>query len=78
MFNLQRKASLQNALAQSAAINKSQAVIEFNLDGTIITANQNFLAALGYSLEESRASITACSSTRPSATAANIASSGPA
>ncbi len=52
MFNLQRKASLQNALAQAAAINKSQAVIEFNLDGTIITANQNFLAALGYSLEE--------------------------
>ncbi len=52
MFNLQRKASLQNALAQAAAINKSQAVIEFNLDGTIISANQNFLSALGYSLEE--------------------------
>ena len=34
------------------ALNKSQAVIEFNLDGTIITANQNFLDALGYRLEE--------------------------
>lgn len=34
------------------ALNKSQAVIEFNMDGTIITANQNFLDALGYSLEE--------------------------
>jgi methyl-accepting chemotaxis protein len=34
------------------ALNKSQAVIEFNMDGTIITANRNFLDALGYSLEE--------------------------
>ncbi len=52
MFNFQGKAERQNALAQSAAISKSQAVIEFNLDGTIITANQNFLSTLGYSLEE--------------------------
>jgi methyl-accepting chemotaxis protein len=37
---------------QVAAINRSQAVIEFRLDGTIIRANDNFLAALGYSLEE--------------------------
>jgi methyl-accepting chemotaxis protein len=36
------------------ALNKSQAVIEFNMDGTIISANQNFLDALGYSLEEIR------------------------
>src|SRR5258708_2446034 len=42
----------RNALAQVAAISKSQAVIEFNMDGTIITANQNFLDALGYRLEE--------------------------
>lgn len=34
------------------AISKVQAVIEFNLDGTIITANDNFLKTLGYSLEE--------------------------
>lgn len=34
------------------AIDKSQAVIEFNLDGTIITANQNFLQTTGYTLEE--------------------------
>src|ERR1700760_2836417 len=43
---------MQNALAQTAAIGKSQAVIEFNLDGTIITANENFLGAIGYSLDE--------------------------
>ena len=35
-----------------AAIGKSQAVIEFDLDGTIRTANDNFLKALGYSLKE--------------------------
>ena len=34
------------------AIGKSQAAIEFNLDGTIITANQNFLSCLGYTLDE--------------------------
>jgi methyl-accepting chemotaxis protein len=38
--------------AQVAAIGKSQAVIEFNMDGTVITANDNFLKALGYSLAE--------------------------
>lgn len=52
MFNRRSKLELQNALAQAAAISRSQAVIEFNLDGTIITANDNFLSAMGYSLEE--------------------------
>jgi methyl-accepting chemotaxis protein len=47
---------LKNAdlAGQIEAIGKSQAIIEFNLDGTIITANDNFLAALGYSLGEIR------------------------
>src|SRR5580693_3667396 len=35
-----------------AAIEKSQAMIEFQMDGTIVTANDNFLRALGYTLEE--------------------------
>ena len=42
----------QAALTQVEAISKSQAVIEFNLDGTIVTANENFLKTLGYSLGE--------------------------
>ena len=37
---------------QLSAVHKSNAVIEFNLDGTIITANDNFLKALGYTLDE--------------------------
>ena len=36
------------------AMSKSQAIIEFNLDGTIITANKNFLDTVGYSLDEIR------------------------
>jgi methyl-accepting chemotaxis protein len=39
---------------QVAAISKSQAVVEFDLDGTIRTANDNFLRAMGYSLDEVR------------------------
>jgi methyl-accepting chemotaxis protein len=34
------------------ALDRAQAVIEFDLDGTILTANDNFLKAVGYSLEE--------------------------
>lgn len=37
---------------QVAAINKSQAVIHFELDGTIIEANENFLSVMGYTLDE--------------------------
>ena len=37
---------------QIAAISKSQAVIEFRMDGTVLFANENFLRAMGYSLEE--------------------------
>jgi methyl-accepting chemotaxis protein len=42
----------RDALAQADAISKSQAVIEFNMDGTVISANQNFLDAMGYTLPE--------------------------
>ena len=41
-----------NFAGQLAAIHKSQAVIEFQLDGTILTANENFLKTLGYTLPE--------------------------
>ncbi len=37
---------------QVSAANRSQAVIEFNLDGSVVTANENFLNALGYTLPE--------------------------
>ncbi len=37
---------------QVAAAGRSQAVIEFDTQGNILTANQNFLSALGYELNE--------------------------
>jgi methyl-accepting chemotaxis protein len=37
---------------QLSAISKSQAVIEFNLAGEVLTANENFCATLGYHLDE--------------------------
>ncbi len=37
---------------QIEAINKAQAVIHFEMDGTIIDANENFLSTLGYTLDE--------------------------
>lgn len=37
---------------QAAAISRSMAVIEFDVDGTVLTANENFLATLGYRLDE--------------------------
>jgi methyl-accepting chemotaxis protein len=45
----QRLADLEGAVA---AIDRSQAMIEFQLDGTIITANKNFLITVGYGLDE--------------------------
>ncbi|REL29435.1 methyl-accepting chemotaxis protein [Thalassotalea euphylliae] len=48
----EQKIAAANFQGQIDAISKSQAVIEFNMDGTIITANDNFLNAMGYSLVE--------------------------
>ncbi|MFT6901478.1 MAG: methyl-accepting chemotaxis protein [Colwellia sp.] len=47
-----KELQFSDMLAQIEAINRVQALIEFNMDGTIITANENFLSTLGYSLEE--------------------------
>lgn len=48
----QQKLATADFSGQIKAIGKSQAVIEFEMDGTIITANENFLSTMGYSLEE--------------------------
>ena len=40
------------ANAKLQAIDRAMAVIEFNLDGSILTANQNFLTRMGYTLAE--------------------------
>lgn len=52
MFGLTRGQRVRNLEAELAAISRSQAIIEFAPDGTILTANDNFLAAMGYTLAE--------------------------
>ncbi|HEY4251488.1 MAG TPA: PAS domain-containing protein [Roseomonas sp.] len=47
-----RKLLAADHAGQIAAINRSQAVIEFRPDGTVLTANTQFLDALGYMLRE--------------------------
>ncbi|WP_425304326.1 methyl-accepting chemotaxis protein [Alteromonas lipolytica] len=48
------EAKLRNAdyAGQLEAIGKSQATIEFTPDGTIVTANENFLNTVGYTIDE--------------------------
>ena len=50
VFQFLKNSSADKSLAE--ALGRSQAVIEFGMDGTILTANDNFLKALGYSLGE--------------------------
>ena len=48
----QQKLAAADAQGQLAAIDKAQAVIEFDLTGRIMHANANFLNGLGYTLAE--------------------------
>ena len=52
MLQWRNNPASMNAIAQAAAISKSQAVIEFDMNGKILSANQNFLDAMGYRLDE--------------------------
>ncbi|MDO8332628.1 MAG: PAS domain-containing methyl-accepting chemotaxis protein [Pseudomonas sp.] len=61
MFNSHLKSELANCQNQLNslsstfdALNRSMAIIEFKPDGTILGANDNFLAATGYQLDELR------------------------
>ncbi len=50
----ERQLELNELRAISSALNRVQAVIEFDLHGIILTANENFLATVGYTLDEVR------------------------
>lgn len=52
IFGVQHRLQQAELRGQIAAIHKAQAVIEFDLGGHVLVANQNFLDTLGYSLEE--------------------------
>jgi methyl-accepting chemotaxis protein len=51
-FGGKSKRRIAELEAEINAVGRSQAIIEFKLDGTIITANENFLRTMGYSLSE--------------------------
>jgi PAS domain S-box-containing protein len=46
------KAQAAELSGMTNAINQAQAVIEFTIDGTVLTANENFLTCMGYTLNE--------------------------
>jgi methyl-accepting chemotaxis protein len=48
----QQKLSTVDFEGQIAAINKAQAVIEFDMSGNILHANENFLSTLGYRADQ--------------------------
>jgi methyl-accepting chemotaxis protein len=49
-----RHADHADLISQRAAIDRSVAVIELGMDGTVLTANSNFLRVMGYGLDEIR------------------------
>ena len=52
--NRDAEQKLHDLDSKMAAIGRSQAVIEFDLDGRILDANDNLLTTMGYSLDEIR------------------------
>ncbi len=48
----ERKLEALDSCSKLKAVSRVRAVIEFSIDGRILTANENFLAATGYRLEE--------------------------
>ena len=52
LFSGSRRHRTAEMLGQIAAIHKSQAVIEFDLQGHVLAANQNFLDTVGYRWDE--------------------------
>ena len=47
-----KNSGANNHAEKAQAVDKALAVAEFNLDGTVMAANENFLKALGYTLDE--------------------------
>ncbi len=53
-----RKSAYNETQATIDALTRSLAIIEFGMDGTILRANPNFLAVVGYDLDSLQESIT--------------------
>ena len=77
VFNFQSK-KVRHAIAEVEALDQSQAVIEFGLDGTILDANENLLKMSGYTLAEIKGKHHSIFAAPPSARALVTAIFGPA
>ncbi len=73
-----QKLQAADSAGQLAAIDKSQAVIEFSMDGRILSANDNFLLPPVTAWMMCVASTTRCSSNLSIAAVPSIGSSGKA
>lgn len=73
---LRRLAAQRAAAAAMSAIERSQAAIEFSLDGQVLAANDIFLQALGYGLHELLGRPHALLLERLTATASSTTNSG--
>jgi methyl-accepting chemotaxis protein len=86
MFNLHHKSdllqierfscALTQAQAKLEAISRSMAMIEFDPDGTILEANENFCKTVGYTADEIRGKHHRFSVKRPTSNPASTASYG--
>jgi methyl-accepting chemotaxis protein len=63
---------------KNTAIERALAVVEFDLQGKLLRANDNFLGIMGYTADEYWASTTVCSARQPMRVAASIRNSGAA
>ncbi|MDY3562525.1 methyl-accepting chemotaxis protein [Gemmata sp. JC673] len=50
----QQREQNTDLIGQLVSVERAQATIAFKLDGTVLTANENFLATMGYRLDEIR------------------------
>jgi methyl-accepting chemotaxis protein len=52
MSKTEKKIAPTDMMAIYQALDRVQAIIEFNLDGTVVTANENFLRIFGFGIDE--------------------------
>lgn len=71
------KVDSKDCAARVEAVNKALAMLECTLDGTVVTANENFLKVVGYTLDEVKVNTTGSSANRLMRPVRNTRTFGP-